>query len=438
MIATGWEFHSANMSVCEEPSLAALLREWCPHSLSEETAPLLSELAASATANLPDTDPARDDWVALQEECANAESSLAEDGNGSAPAPPAPPASYAAESMASRKADAALGIGPVTMHLHPPGERAPARSRSQPSLKQPLPRSTFGSSRESLSSISSWEEDTASAKRFQKPGPGAYRPAQPSRSRLAGRSACFPTGASWGKEDRQKHLGLSVRPRGQYHALPKYQGPAPGYYPNPQFNSPKERAPRYATSAARIFRPGSELPAGSPPHRNAQAVSAARALNTTQVPAPGAYDPPRPTTERLAGRFAAHPRAKSAASASASASASAARAAPAGREDAASVPREEVERVRERHELLASGSRRTMRAPPAPPPPPIKLPKGGSTWSRNSGREMDADVVVKGVEPAHKRGPGPAAYDPRRGTEIVKPSTRVGGHVGVGARFDRR
>ena len=82
-----WEFHSANMSVCEEPSLAALLREWCPHSLSEETAPLLSELAASAAANLPDTDPARDDWVALQEECANTESSLAEDGNGSAPAP---------------------------------------------------------------------------------------------------------------------------------------------------------------------------------------------------------------------------------------------------------------------------------------------------------------------------------------------------------------
>ena len=46
---------------------------------------------------------------------------------------------------------------------------------------------------------------------------------------------------------------------------------------------------------------------------------------------------------------------------------------------------------------------------------------------KGSGRDMDADFAIHGVEPAARRSQGPAAYDPRLGVAVIRPSVSSGG-----------
>ena len=127
--------------------------------------------------------------------------------------------------------------------------------------------------------------------RFPLPGPGTYTP------KLDGRqykldTGGFVHGVTFQKEEREKHLARSIRPKGQYHALPLRCGPAPGFYSIAKFPCPKERAAPNDRCQAKLFRPASELPAGLPPERNRKKVLEVRALNAlgNEGPSPDAYN----------------------------------------------------------------------------------------------------------------------------------------------------
>ena len=134
------------------------------------------------------------------------------------------------------------------------------------------------------------------ALRFQDPGPGAYSPGACAMAAAHGaavsQTSAFPLGASWGREDRLKHLAATVRPKDQYNALPLRCGPSPGFYSNPTFPAPKEHAVAGSRCRVQYLPPASALPGGQPPERNRPSVEAVRALNrqSSEGPAPTAYN----------------------------------------------------------------------------------------------------------------------------------------------------
>ena len=266
-------------SICpvpmEEIPLPNLLQEWAGRSLTEDTAPLL---AAFAWVQQRDAaDPVEQErWQNVLSVCEHTGLPLQR--------PLELPAFD--ERDDSRSADALLGDGPISVQLQPPRESATLSTvasaptlASQASLAPPpkpkKEQGTFGSSRDPRS-----EEALKRAIRYQLPGPGAYVP-----EAYKGKGA---PSHSWGNEDRLKHLGFFVRPRNQYHALPKSFGPAPGFYASTSQDAPQGRAVRLG-----FMRSASELPAGLPPQRNRRAVADVREKNrlAREGPGPLAYDP---------------------------------------------------------------------------------------------------------------------------------------------------
>ena len=98
-------------------------------------------------------------------------------------------------------------------------------------------------------------------------------------------------GASFGREDRHQHLGRTVRPRGQYHALPLDFDP--GLKPRPDVSAIRKRMHRDVAA----FRPpvvydaryGKSKAEAAPDRRRAREQQM-RALNHPPGPGPAAYD----------------------------------------------------------------------------------------------------------------------------------------------------
>ena len=282
--------------------LPFLLEDWCSRGgLDEGTAPLLAMLA---WAQRDATDPLEaDGWSAVGIACEQSELSLQRS--------PEPHALHEREQ--SRFADAALGGGPVTVQLAPP-ETGLAATPSVPALPVSAERhGTFGSSRDEAPLPSGFlaplpdtmRPGIVNAARFQLPGPGSYSLATDGRTSRTD-TAGLSHGARWAKDDRQKHLGYSVRPKNQFHALPLQCGPAPGFYSNPEFGatSSKERLPRGLRCKAKLFMDASELPAGKPPERNHDKVRMVRSLNQQgrEGVSPAAYN-----TLEAAKHYSQHP-----------------------------------------------------------------------------------------------------------------------------------
>lgn len=280
-------------------ALPLMLGAWAMRCLSDDTAPLLASLALAQACDGVD-DTARKQWRMVHDMCFD-----------TALAPHQVEPDAATEREASAMADAALGEGPVSIQVSPPEGGLGASSASFVS-DAGRPKGTFGSSREDSTfgaiSPSLVAVSKSKALRTQLPGPGAY---SPTAEHGVSQQKRFPAGASWGKEDRYKHLGYTVRPRHQFVALPLRCGPAPGFYSTPVFPCPKERAVRGDRCQAKLFRPAAELPAGQPPERNRERVAEARSLNRLghEGPGPTAYAPDIHSDSqypnRLGGRWSA-------------------------------------------------------------------------------------------------------------------------------------
>ena len=138
------------------------------------------------------------------------------------------------------------------------------------------------------------EARTESTRRAAQPGPGAYKVDAVDRSLHLGRGrprSAGGGGASFGREDRHQHLGRTVRPRGQYHALPLDFDP--GLKPRPDVSAIRKRMHRDVAA----FRPpvvydaryGKSKAEAAPDRRRAREQQM-RALNHPPGPGPAAYD----------------------------------------------------------------------------------------------------------------------------------------------------
>ena len=267
------------------------VEEWATRCLDDDTAPLLASLAWAQREASELVDQER--WQAVTMVCDEVGLSLER----------LPEPAAAAEREQSRIADNALAGGPVAISLQPP-ETGLALASSGSVLAVAEQRyGTFGSGRDEapidpstrnaallpLASLS--RPGTSNALRFRLPGPGSYSPELDGRPYKLETSG-FVNGVTFGREDRYKHLTRTNRPKGQYTALPLQCGPAPGFYSNPKFGGPKERAVPGARCQAKMFMPSSELPAGLPPERNRRHVLEVRKLNAkgNSSPAPNAYE----------------------------------------------------------------------------------------------------------------------------------------------------
>lgn len=291
--------------------LPFLVEDWCTRSLGDDTAPLLAMLAWQQREC---EDPLEaQGWEAVAIQCEQSGRPLQQ--------PPEPLAAALRE--ASRSADVQLGAGPVAVSLAPPVSGLAAT----PSLRA-LPISaerygTFGSSRdetplpEGLKNAAlfplaeTMRAGSINALRFRLPGPGSYSPAQDGRPyRLDMGNA-----SKFAREDRYEHLARTNRPKGQYHCLPLRCGPAPGFYSNPKFGGPKERAVRGDRCQAKFFKRAHELPAGQPPERNRVQVATVRYASrlAKDGPAPWEYNTSEATLHhsefpvKMAGRWTSAP-----------------------------------------------------------------------------------------------------------------------------------
>ena len=138
------------------------------------------------------------------------------------------------------------------------------------------------------------EARTESTRRAAQPGPGAYKVDAVDRSLHLGRGrprSAGGGGASFGREDRHPHLGRTVRPRGQYHALPLDFDP--GLKPRPDVSAIRKRMHRDVAA----FRPpvvydaryGKSKAEAAPDRRRAREQQM-RALNHPPGPSPAEYD----------------------------------------------------------------------------------------------------------------------------------------------------
>jgi len=229
------------------------------------------------------------------------------------------------------------------------------------------------------------------ALRYQLPGPGAYSPDRDGRPHGTSQPVGYPSGATWARDDRMKHLTRTNRPRGQYTALPLRCGPAPGFYSNPVYPAPKERAARGNRCRARMFRPAADLPAGQPPERNRVRVEEARLEHreADSGPGPAVYNPEiamySEFQNKLAGRWTAKSKLGASASTSALEPLKLAEDIDEGEEgeDGFEIERQakgiqrrsrdrrldlrrrevvedELDRVRQKHRLLAAGAKRSI------------------------------------------------------------------------------
>lgn len=365
--------------------LPTTLHAWASRCLADDTAPLLAAIVLAQACDDPDL-AAREEWRSLHDIVIDSEFDIN-----------LPDVDSFEERERSRAADAALGEGPVMVDFSPPDPQASggiAAASSWMVAEQAPDPCTFGSSRDastfgvmnpSLQPLpASLRPGMARKLRFQNPGPGAYSPqigSVPYAS--ASHTSAFPSGATFGRDDRLKHLTRTVRPRGQYTALPLMCGPSPGFYSNPIFPAPKERAAAGSRCRARFFPPAAELPGGQPPERNRERVQAARDLNRKGLigPDPCSYTPAidfqSDHQTKLAGRWAAS---KPAASPRASAASfgegeggeadyEIERQAEDLRQQARDrrldqrrreVVEDELNRVKQKHQLLAAGAKRSI------------------------------------------------------------------------------
>ena len=195
----------------QERRLPLVVQEWATRCLDQEMAPLLAGLA---WAQRGVEDPVEQQgWQSVAIECGKSGFPLV--------GPPEPPALE--ERELSRISDAALGAGPVTVALQPPDMTSSLASSSMEAEK-PV-KSTFGSSREETHVDPSYANSVQ--RRFgphylqiRPPGPGSYTPKQDGRT-YSIEMGGLVHGATWGREDRQKHLGQSG-------PLTRC-GPAPGF-----------------------------------------------------------------------------------------------------------------------------------------------------------------------------------------------------------------
>jgi hypothetical protein len=247
----------------------AQLAEWAAESLSGETAPLLAQLTQAQLADgAHNSQEAKLRWLALDMLCRQrCETAQARNRPGSSQL---------------QRPDSPFDDGPIAVRLH--------QVESQP---------RFAATAGSLDPVRTMRPSHSGSSLV--PGPGAYHPSDAVRGRM---SIGPKTGAGgWGSEDRLKHLARTTRKgwREQADVLPEARGHVPAFYCAPEFTKPKPggKEPR----PARMFQPASDLPAGSPPKRIASAVRRARVANALPGPPPGAYEPPVPLPNKLAGRF---------------------------------------------------------------------------------------------------------------------------------------
>ena len=291
--------------------LPFLIEDWCTRGLGDDTAPLLAMLAWDQRECEEPLEA--QGWEAVGIHCEQSGRPLQQP----------PEALAAAEREASRSADTQLGGGPVAVSLAPPvsGLAATPTLRALPVSAERY--GTFGSSRdetplpEGLKNAAlfplaeSMRPGSINAMRFRLPGPASYSPAQDGRSyRLDMGNA-----SRFSREDRYEHLARTNRPKGQYHCLPLRCGPAPGFYSNPKFGGPKERAVRGDRFQAKFFKRAHELPAGQPPTRNRIQVATVRYASrlAKDGPAPWEYNTSEATLHhsdfpvKMAGRWTSAP-----------------------------------------------------------------------------------------------------------------------------------
>ncbi|KOO28019.1 hypothetical protein Ctob_004713 [Chrysochromulina tobinii] len=280
--------------------LPRALRSWAGRCLSDESAPLLTSVLLTWACDATD-EASRVQWRELNDLCRDSEFGF---GHSRADA--------VEERDRSRAADASLGTGPVMVDFSPPepqgaSEAAETRWMEAEHGKE---RGTFGSSRDASIHIHTMNAalmplpkagrtSQTIRLRFQIPGPGAYSPdvgSVPFAS--TSHTSLFPQGATWGRDDRYKHLSRAVTPSAAALSastpLPPLSGPSSGFYPMPVFPAPKERASGIGSRCrARLFPPAAMLPGGQPPERIRERIEAVRELNkkTLVGPDPCSYSP---------------------------------------------------------------------------------------------------------------------------------------------------
>ena len=263
------------------------IEDWAYRCLGEGTAPLLAQLCLAWAQRGSASPEEQERWRNVAIACEESQLEVRQ----------APEVAALGERELSRFSDVALGEGPVVISLQPQTDDAASLRISSAGSTNFLsnlggkdrPYTTFGSSRDE--SPCDPKAVSLNDQRFPLPGPGTYTP------KLDGRqykldTGGFVHGVTFQKEEREKHLARSIRPKGQYHALPLRCGPAPGFYSIAKFPCPKERAAPNDRCQAKLFRPASELPAGLPPERNRKKVLEVRALNAlgNEGPSPDAYN----------------------------------------------------------------------------------------------------------------------------------------------------
>lgn len=219
--------------------LPRALRSWAGRCLSDESAPLLTSVLLTWACDATD-EASRVQWRELNDLCRDSEFGF---GHSRADA--------VEERDRSRAADASLGTGPVMVDFSPPepqgaSEAAETRWMEAEHGKE---RGTFGSSRDASIHIHTMNAalmplpkagrtSQTIRLRFQIPGPGAYSPdvgSVPFAS--TSHTSLFPQGATWGRDDRYKHLSRAVTPSAAALSastpLPPLSGPSSGFYPMP-------------------------------------------------------------------------------------------------------------------------------------------------------------------------------------------------------------